>query len=86
MNPFFKDTALPQFKRLGHEPCSLLRGHSLEANAAATIGVRLNNVDVLFFIGTCVPNFTARKFVKLLDRRLRDRELRAPLVNNTRNS
>src|SRR5207247_1786341 len=68
MNPFFANATLPQLDHLGHRRWRFFRADSLETNATAAVREGLDDVHLLFLVGAGIPDFTARKCVKFLDR------------------
>ena len=56
-NPFLFHAALPQLDHLGHRLRGLFGGNGLEADAAAAIGVGLDDVHVLFLVMRRHPRF-----------------------------
>src|SRR5947209_4602693 len=81
MNPFFAETALPEFHHFLHGFRGVFRRNGFEANTAAAIGVSLNDVHVLFLILAGIPNLSSTRFMKTFDGGLGNWKLRTAFMN-----
>lgn len=80
-NPSLDEAALPELNHFRHRLRRSFGGDRLEANAAAAIGVSLNNVHVLIFVTAGIPDLAAAEAVQLFYRGLREGKFRAGFVN-----
>ncbi len=80
VNPFLPQATLPELHHLGHILRSLLRQNGFETDAAAAIGILLDDVHVLLLVSDGVPGLAAAEFVKALDGGFRNGQLRAAFM------
>ena len=79
--PFFAETSVPEFNRLGHRFSSLSGWNGFKANAAAAIRIQLNDVHILLLVNARIPDVTAGKLVELFNSRFGNRKIRGSCVN-----